>query len=67
MGKGDRLTDWRVRPLTSSQMAYAAADVDHLLALADAIGVELDGAGRGSGPMRSARRCAPGPTGRPTL
>ncbi len=44
--KGDRLTDWRIRPLTDSQMAYAAADVDHLLALADAITADLDRTGR---------------------
>lgn len=44
--KGDRLTDWRVRPLTESQLAYAAADVDHLLALADAILADLDRSGR---------------------
>jgi len=42
MAKGDRLTDWRVRPLTDSQMAYAAADVEHLLQLADAIAADLD-------------------------
>ncbi len=46
LAKGDRLTDWRVRPLTESQMAYAAADVDHLLALADAISSDLDSSGR---------------------
>ncbi len=46
LAKGDRLTDWRIRPLTESQLAYAAADVDHLLALADAITGELDRTGR---------------------
>ena len=46
LAKGDRLTDWRVRPLTDSQLAYAAADVDHLLALADAIDRDLEQSGR---------------------
>ena len=46
VAKGDRLTDWSRRPLTASQMAYAAADVDHLLELADAIGEDLDRRGR---------------------
>ncbi|HET6964683.1 MAG TPA: HRDC domain-containing protein [Acidimicrobiales bacterium] len=46
LAKGDRLTDWRVRPLTDSQLAYAAADVDHLLPLADAITDDLDRTGR---------------------
>lgn len=46
MAKGDRLTDWRVRPLTDSQRAYAAADVEYLLALADAITDDLDRSGR---------------------
>jgi ribonuclease D len=46
LAKGDRLTDWRVRPLTDSQLAYAAADVDRLLELADAICAELDRSGR---------------------
>ena len=46
MAKGDRLTDWRRRPLTDSQLAYAAADVENLLDLADAIGGQLDVEGR---------------------
>lgn len=41
MAKGDRLTDWRVRPLTESQMDYAAADVEFLLDLTDAVTAEL--------------------------
>ncbi|HEX2063266.1 MAG TPA: HRDC domain-containing protein [Acidimicrobiales bacterium] len=33
--KGDRLTDWTRRPLTAEQLAYAAADVEHLVELRD--------------------------------
>ncbi len=46
VAKGDRLTDWRRRPLTDSQVAYAAADVENLLDLADAVGAQLDEDGR---------------------
>lgn len=46
LAKGDRLTDWTRRPLTESQMRYAAADVDHLLELADVVVAELDRRGR---------------------
>lgn len=44
--KGDRLTDWRRRPLTDSQLSYAAADVEHLIALADAVIADLERRGR---------------------
>jgi ribonuclease D len=44
--KGDRLTDWTRRPRTADQMAYAASDVEHLLAVHDALLAELDGRGR---------------------
>jgi ribonuclease D len=48
VGKSDRLTDWRRRPLTDSQLAYAAADVENLLELAAVIMDQLDAAGRRS-------------------
>jgi ribonuclease D len=35
--KGDRLTDWTRRPLRAEQRAYAAADVEYLLPLHDAL------------------------------
>lgn len=44
--KGDRLTDWSRRPLTQSQLDYAASDVAHLLTLADTISAELRERGR---------------------
>jgi ribonuclease D len=44
--KGDRLTDWSRRPLTETQISYAASDVAHLLELADALLTELEERGR---------------------
>src|SRR4051794_15580310 len=44
--KGDRLTDWLRRPLSGGQLDYAAADVDHLLALHDRLVAELERMGR---------------------
>ena len=44
--KGDRLADWTRRPLGPDQRAYAAADVEHLLALHDEIAGRLAARGR---------------------
>ena len=44
--KGDRLTDWNRRPLTQSQLSYAASDVAYLLALAESISAQLTARGR---------------------
>lgn len=35
LDKGERYTDWAKRPLRAEQLRYAAADVEHLLVLAD--------------------------------
>jgi ribonuclease D len=44
--KGDRLTDWTRRPLRDEQQAYAAADVEYLLSLADTEMQRLEATGR---------------------
>jgi ribonuclease D len=44
--KGDRLTDWTRRPLRAEQRVYAAADVEYLLPLRDALVQRLDAMGR---------------------
>jgi len=46
LGKGDRLTDWTRRPLTAEQREYAAADVEYLHAMYDALVARLEAAGR---------------------
>ena len=46
LGKGDRLTDWTRRPLRAEQLTYAAADVEHLLALQDVLVERLEAVGR---------------------
>jgi len=46
LAKGDRLTDWSRRPLTASQVAYAASDVAYLLAMTDVISEQLSQRGR---------------------
>lgn len=44
--KGDRLTDWLRRPLTSDQRNYAASDVAHLAGLRRIISDDLEQRGR---------------------
>ena len=44
--KGDRLTDWLVRPLKAAQLDYAAGDVMHLLEIHDRLASRLEQAGR---------------------
>lgn len=44
--KGDRLTDWTKRPLTESQLRYAASDVVHLIKLKAEIERQLGLLGR---------------------
>ena len=44
--KGDQLTDWTRRPLSAGQLAYAAGDVTHLLALRKSISARLEEMGR---------------------
>lgn len=44
--KDEQRSDWSARPLTDSQLTYAAADVAHLLQLAERLEQELRRAGR---------------------
>ena len=44
--KDEQRSDWSQRPLTSSQLSYAAADVAYLLPLAETLADELAAAGR---------------------
>jgi ribonuclease D len=46
LDKTSRFTDWRQRPLTDTQLAYALADVTHLAAIYPALKEKLEAAGR---------------------
>jgi ribonuclease D len=44
--KTDQLSDWLYRPIPPGQLAYAAGDVEHLLAIRSAMVVQLEERGR---------------------
>ncbi|AVJ33919.1 ribonuclease D [Stenotrophomonas sp. MYb57] len=44
--KGETRSDWMRRPLSDSQLKYAADDVEHLFAMHDAISAKLETLGR---------------------
>jgi ribonuclease D len=46
LSKGETRSDWMRRPLSPSQLEYAADDVRHLFALHDALSAKLDALGR---------------------
>jgi ribonuclease D len=46
LDKSERYTDWSRRPLRDAQLAYAAADVEHLLQLVDTLWDQIDALGR---------------------
>ncbi len=48
LDKGERYTDWSRRPLSDAQLSYAAADVEHLFLLRDALMQRADDLGRRS-------------------
>lgn len=48
LDKGERLNDWKRRPLSDAAIAYAAGDVAHLCALREAQLARLDALGRGA-------------------
>lgn len=61
--KGDRLTDWLRRPLTSDQKDYAASDVAYLFELQDRIVAKLEALGRLSWALDACEELRTRPTG----
>ncbi|NYZ64212.1 ribonuclease D [Luteimonas deserti] len=43
LAKGETRSDWLRRPLSATQLEYAADDVEHLFALHDALSTRIDG------------------------
>lgn len=61
LDKGERFTDWSRRPLSEAQSVYAAADVAHLLELADRLAERAERLGRTAWVAEEhARRYGPG-------
>jgi ribonuclease D len=58
--KGDQLSDWMQRPLPATQLAYAAGDVEHLLALRSAMVERLEQRGRLAWAMEECALVLPG-------
>lgn len=61
--KGDRLSDWLRRPLSSEQRSYAAADVAHLGRITDIITADLEARGRLGWAMEACEELRTRPTG----
>ena len=61
--KGDRLTDWLRRPLTSDQLRYAASDVAYLAELSSLIFSELEQRGRMPWAVEACEELRTRPTG----
>lgn len=61
--KGDRLTDWLRRPLTSDQLRYAASDVAYLSEIRGVLEAELERLGRLEWAMEACEELRVRPTG----
>lgn len=61
--KGDRLTDWLRRPLTSDQLRYAASDVAYLAEIRRVLETELERLGRLEWAMEACEELRVRPTG----
>lgn len=61
--KGDRLSDWLRRPLSSDQLSYAASDVVHLPTLFQMISDQLDEKGRTQWATQACEELRNRPTG----